>query len=128
MAAIEKFDLRFVSQPELRVQPSHFGILVGHPVVSSDAIVMSSLHHEWPRNHQVRHLRIIERVAHIEIGHLPLDAVHKAESLVRARDLFGPAIEIAGADREAVTFQNRWNTHGGLATVAEAIESNPARV
>ena len=40
VAAIEKFDFRLLCQVELRIQPSNFGVLVSHPLISSYVIVI----------------------------------------------------------------------------------------
>ncbi len=73
VAAVEVLDRGLVTQSQLRVEPPHLGVFVGHPLIPAHAIVMAALHHERPRDHQVGHLRVVERAPHVEVGHLPLD-------------------------------------------------------
>ena len=54
------------------------------PFVSADAVIVSTLHHKGPRQDQVGHLGIVERAAHVEVGHLPFDGVHETEALIGA--------------------------------------------
>src|SRR5258708_40374034 len=97
-----------------------------YPLISSDSIMVAALHHEGAGNHEVSHLSVVECAAHVEIGHLPFDAVHEAEAFVCGGDFAGPAIEVAGTDRKAVAFQDCRNADGGLAAVAKAIKRDPA--
>jgi hypothetical protein len=128
VAPIEELYLCLIGEVELSIEPSHFRVLVRNPLISSDAIVVSAFHHERPRDHQVSHFRVVECAAHIEIWHLPLDAVHEAEVLVGARNFFVPGIKIAGTDREAVSFENGRNANRRLTPIAQAVKSDPAGI
>ena len=100
--ALEVGDLGAVRQAELGVEPPHFGILVRHPVITANIILMAALDHEWTRYHEVGHLRVVKGVAEIPTRHLPFDRPHKTERLVGRSYLAGPLVDIARADRQTV--------------------------
>src|SRR4051812_7123730 len=122
VASIEVLNSCRIGQPELRVKPCNFCVLMRDPLISSHLIPMAALSHKGARNHQVGHFRIIKGAALIEIRHFPLDAVHETEPFIRGRYFSGPAIEIAGANRETVAFQNGRHANGCFPSIAEAIE------
>src|SRR5207244_2756818 len=43
VAAGEELDCGALRQPELRVQPTDLGVLVGHPLVDADAVIVAAL-------------------------------------------------------------------------------------
>ena len=49
VAPLEELDLGPVGQAELRVQPPHFGVFVGHPVVAPHEVQVPALDHERAR-------------------------------------------------------------------------------
>src|SRR5687767_10481488 len=52
VATVEVFDRSLVSKSELSVEPSDLRVFVRDPMIAGDAIVMASLRHEWPRDHE----------------------------------------------------------------------------
>ena len=81
-----------IAQAQLVVQPADLGVFVGHPLVRRHAVGVAALDHERPRHHQRRHLGVVERAAHVEIGHFPFDREHEAvaasvEATLRAQSL-----------------------------------------
>ena len=56
------------AEAELRVEAAHFRVFVRDPLIPADQIVMAALDHEGPRDDQLRHLRVVERVAQFQYG------------------------------------------------------------
>ena len=75
---VEVLDLRPLRQLQPAVEPAHLGVFVGHHLVDAHAVVVAALHHERPRRDQGRHLRVVERVAQVELGHLVFAREHVA--------------------------------------------------
>src|SRR4051794_27018252 len=76
MRAKEELDLGPLWDSEYRVKPPHLGILVGDPLVGSDAVVVAPFDHERPWRNQRGHLRVVEGPAEVELRHLVFARVH----------------------------------------------------
>ena len=74
--------------PSFGVEPADLGVLVGHPLVDADAVVVAALDHERPRGDQGGHLGVVERVAQVELEHLVLAGEHVAVAEVDAETFF----------------------------------------
>ena len=89
---------------------------------------MPAFDHEGPRDHQVGHLRIIERLAQVPVRHFPFDGPHEAEGLIRRGHFRGPLVEVARTDRQTVFLQDRRHADRRLAAVAQAVERDALAV
>src|SRR5690242_14777596 len=49
MSSVEVFDLGLVGHAELRIEPSHFRILVRNPFIATYPVVVAALDHKGPR-------------------------------------------------------------------------------
>lgn len=76
--AVEEFDVGAVAEAERVVHPADFGVFVGDPFVGSDAVPVAAFDHERSRGEQRDHLGVVERRAHVEVRHLPLDREQEA--------------------------------------------------
>ena len=82
VTALKKFDVHSVGQSKLRIKPANFGKFMSDPVIAANAIVMSTLDHEWARKNQVGHFCVIKGVTEIPVGHFPFRGPHERERLV----------------------------------------------
>ena len=75
--ALKEFDRHSIRHSKLGVEPADFREFVSHPLIASDAVVMSSFDHERAREHEVRHFGVIESVPQIPVGHFPFGSSHE---------------------------------------------------
>ena len=94
MTAVVKFDLGSISNIKLIVHPPDISELLGCPGIVRYRIMVPSLSHEWPWDHQEGHFRIVECASQVEILHLPLTVKHEAIPVMTRRDLARPVVKI----------------------------------
>ena len=128
VASLEELDFRALRQAELGVEPTHLGVLVRHPGVGGDQVVMPALHHEGARENQGDHLRVVKGGAQVPVGHLPLVGGEEPVGKIRRRHLARPLVEVPRADDRRVVLQQGRNPHRRLPAVAQAVEANPRTV
>src|SRR5439155_12366759 len=78
VATGEKLNLRPLGQAQLGVESADLRILVSHPLIDADSVIMATLHHEWPGSDQGCHLRVTKGIAQIEFVHLVFAREHVA--------------------------------------------------
>src|SRR5205807_2335522 len=100
--ASEEFDFRPLRYLQFGVQPAHLGVLIRHPFIKADAVIMAALDHEWPGRDERRHFGVAEGVVHVEVEDFV--GVHEqvAGGEVECRRLPREVVEIGGADRQGV--------------------------
>ena len=89
---------------------------------------MSALHHERPRRHQVRKIRVVDHVGKIEFQHVVLWRQHVAVGRIDASGFPDPRVEIRGADGQGVTVQQGRNANRRLTSIREPIKTDALRV
>src|SRR5579883_421267 len=99
VAAVEKLDSRTLAESQAIVEPAHLGVFIGYPLIWGHDVLVAALDHERPRHHQGGQLGVVERVAHIEIRHLPFDCEHETVFRIGRCYFPGPVVEVGRTDR-----------------------------
>ena len=124
VGAVEVLDGGAVADAEFVVEATDLGVFVVHPFVETHAVIVSALDHEGARGDEGGHLGIVERSAKVPLPNFILVGVEVAHWHVETDALADPLVEVARADRQAVVSEDGGDAHGGLAAVAEAVESD----
>ena len=128
MAPIKKFYFCFISKIELVIKVIDFCILVSNPLIRLNYIMVTAFNHKWSWENEVSHFCVTECATHIEIRHLPFQAIHETAFVMRVNYLSRPVAKVARADGKTIPLQHRGNTHGSFTSIAQSIKSNPVTI
>src|SRR5215208_524200 len=87
MSSIKKFYFCFISKIKLVIKEIYLSVLIRNPLIRLNQIMMTAFNHKRPWKDKVCYLGVTECASHVEIRHLPFQAIHKAAFEMRIGNL-----------------------------------------